>query len=61
MKLASLDNGTRDGRLLIVSRDLKRAVLAPAPDITLISVIESWDGAASRLLPIYESLCADNA
>ena len=61
MKLASLDNGTRDGRLLVVSHDLKRAVLAPAPDMTLISVIESWDGASSRLLPIYQSLCADNA
>ena len=41
MKLASLNNGTRDGRLLVVSRDLKRAILAPAPDMTLISVIEA--------------------
>lgn len=61
MKLASLDDGTRDGRLLVVSRDLKRAVLAPAPYTTLISVIESWDSAAPRLLPVYQSVCADNA
>jgi fumarylacetoacetate (FAA) hydrolase len=61
MKLASLNNGTRDGRLLVVSRDLKRAALAPAPDMTLISVIECWDSAAPRLLPIYQSLCSDNA
>ena len=60
MKLASLNNGTRDGRLLVVSRDLKRAILAPAPDLTLVSVLESWHSAAARLLPLYRLLCADD-
>lgn len=42
MKLATLTNGTRDGRLAIVSHDLAR--VAPADDIaaTLQDAIERW-------------------
>jgi fumarylacetoacetate (FAA) hydrolase len=42
MKLASLKNGTRDGRLAVVSTDLTRAVFAPATVPTLLDAIERW-------------------
>jgi fumarylacetoacetate (FAA) hydrolase len=41
MKLASLRDGTRDGRLLIVSADLSRAVKARGPE-TLLGALENW-------------------
>jgi fumarylacetoacetate (FAA) hydrolase len=41
MKLASLRDGTRDGRLLIVSSDLSRAVSALGPE-TLLGALENW-------------------
>ncbi|MBL0420177.1 fumarylacetoacetate hydrolase family protein [Ramlibacter sp. AW1] len=58
MKLASLKNGGKDGRLVVVSRDLQRA--ADARDIapTLIAAIESWDRTAPRLQALYEQLNA---
>jgi len=43
MKLASLRDGTRDGRLLIVSADLSRAAEAQGPR-TLLEALESWSG-----------------
>ena len=39
MKLASLANGTRDGQLLIVSRDLSRAVAIPH-DREIVHIIQ---------------------
>lgn len=59
MKLASLNDGTRDGRLLIVSRDLKRATVAPDPDHTLLGVIETWAVSGPRLRLIYDALSSD--
>ena len=55
MKLASLREG-RDGRLLVVSRDLSRAVLAgDAP--TLQAALDDWDALAPRLETTYRKLC----
>ena len=55
MKLASLREG-RDGRLLVVSRDLERAVLASdAP--TLQAALDDWDAVAPRLEATYRKLC----
>ena len=42
MKLASLKNGRRDGRLVVVSRDLTRAVDAGPVAATLQDAIERW-------------------
>ena len=49
MKLASLKHG-RDGRLVVVSRDLSRYL--PVPDIapTLQAALDDWDALAPRLL-----------
>lgn len=55
MKLASLKDG-RDGKLVVVSQDLKRMV--PAPDIapTLQAALDDWASTLPRLRALYESL-----
>jgi fumarylacetoacetate (FAA) hydrolase len=49
MKLATLKDGSRDGALALVSRDLARAF--PVPDVarTLQEALDTWDVAAPRL------------
>jgi fumarylacetoacetate (FAA) hydrolase len=49
MKLATLKNGTRDGRLVVVSKDL--AWCADAGDIapTLQRALDEWNGVARQL------------
>ena len=49
MKLASLKEGSRDGSLLVVSRDLARAVRVDRIAASLQSALENWD-AVSKLL-----------
>jgi fumarylacetoacetate (FAA) hydrolase len=58
MKLASLKHG-RDGRLVVVSRDLRRATDASAVAPTLQAALDDWDAAAPRLTEIAEALEAD--
>lgn len=57
MKLASLKSG-RDGRLIVVSRDLKRAVDASSVALTLQSALDYWDSASVELAQLYEQLNA---
>lgn len=61
MKLGSLKQGGRDGSLIIVSRDLKRA--APATDIapTLQLALDQWDALAPRLQVLYDEVNAGTA
>ncbi len=49
MKLASLKSG-RDGRLLVVSRDLTRAQAVPDIAPTLQAALDNWTEAAPRLM-----------
>lgn len=56
MKLATLRDGSRDGRLAVVSRDLRRGVEAPAVAKTLLEAIESWERCEPRLLALAEAL-----
>ncbi len=49
MRLATLKDGSRDGRLVVVSKDLTRAAFTPDPFHTLQHVIENWDQAAPAL------------
>jgi fumarylacetoacetate (FAA) hydrolase len=49
MKFATLKDGTRDGRLVIVSRDLARCVAVPEVARTLQAVLDDWDGTAPAL------------
>jgi len=61
MKLASLKEGGRDGTLVVVSRDLSRAVRATDIAHTLQRALEDWHNAAPRLNRIYELLNASHA
>jgi fumarylacetoacetate (FAA) hydrolase len=61
MKLASLKNGTRDGALIVVSRDLTRAVAASDIAPTLQAAIEDWAHAEPLLKARYDELNAGTA
>ena len=56
MKLGSLKEGGRDGTLVVVSKDLKRAVRATGIAPTLQRALEDWSNAAPRLNGVYEAL-----
>lgn len=60
MKLASLKNG-RDGELIVVSRDLERAVKASEVAPTLQDALDDWANSAPRLKALYEELVAGKA
>ncbi|MBV6486970.1 MAG: fumarylacetoacetate hydrolase family protein [Pseudorhodoplanes sp.] len=55
MKLASLKGG-RDGRLVVVSRDLAHCADASAIALTLQAALDKWDEAAPRLAEIADAL-----
>jgi fumarylacetoacetate (FAA) hydrolase len=57
MKFATLKNGTRDGELVVVSRDLRRAVSAKDIAPTLQHALENWADAAPALGVRYQALC----
>jgi fumarylacetoacetate (FAA) hydrolase len=61
MKLASLKEGGRDGSLIVVSRDLKRAVRAHAVAPTLQAALDDWASTAPRLNALSEALAAGAA
>ncbi len=61
MKLGSLKEGGRDGTLIVVSRDLTRAVRATGIAATLQSALEDWSNLAPRLNALSESLNAGDA
>ena len=56
MKLGSLKEGGRDGTLVVVSRDLSRAVRATGIAPTLQRALEDWDNAAPRLNALAQAL-----
>jgi fumarylacetoacetate (FAA) hydrolase len=56
VKLASLKEGGRDGTLVVVSRDLGRAVRVSEIAATLQEALDRWDDAAPRLAGVYERL-----
>ncbi len=49
MKLATLDNSTRDGRLVVVNRDLTRFCPAESIAETLQGALDNWDAAEPAL------------
>ncbi|MES2352130.1 MAG: fumarylacetoacetate hydrolase family protein [Pseudomonadota bacterium] len=56
MKLATLKDGTRDGQLMVVSRDLKTAQLADGVARTLQRALDDWTFIAPQLEAIYLDL-----
>jgi fumarylacetoacetate (FAA) hydrolase len=61
MKLGTLRDGSRDGCLLVVSRDLKHAVRATGIAPTLLSALESWNTTAPALEKLSAALNAGTA
>ena len=61
MKLATIKNGSRDGRLAIVSKDLNRAVFADEIAQTLLDAIERWPSVEAPLRERSDKLNADAA
>ena len=55
MKLASLKS-SRDGRLVVVSRDLTRCVAVPHIAHTLQMVLDNWPNTVGRLVRVYDLL-----
>lgn len=58
MKFATLKTDSRDGALLVVSRDLGKCVAVPEVASTLRKAIEDWDRIAPALNAVYEKLNA---
>ncbi|HKE48250.1 MAG TPA: fumarylacetoacetate hydrolase family protein [Rhodanobacteraceae bacterium] len=61
MKLGSLKEGGRDGTLVVVSRDLKRALRATGIATTLQAALDDWSRVAPRLNALSEDLNAGRA
>ena len=58
MRLASLDNGTRDGWLVFVARDLSR--MQTVEGLTLQSLLDNWAARAPALTAAYAAFDADD-
>lgn len=56
MKLASYDNGRRDGQLMLVSRDLTKAVAVPAIAHTMQQLLDAWELLNPQLVELYDAL-----
>lgn len=61
MKLATLKDGTRDGQLAVVSRDLKTAQIADGIAPTLQRALDDWGFIAPQLEDVYNDLNAGRA
>ncbi|MEF3020140.1 fumarylacetoacetate hydrolase family protein [Vibrio mimicus] len=56
MKLATLKNGTRDGQLVVVSRDLTLCVAVPDIAGTLQQALDDWPTLVDKLQDVYFAL-----
>ena len=56
MKLASLNDGSRDGKLVVVSKDLTRCCAAGYIAPTLQYALDNWDRVAPQLEALYRDV-----
>lgn len=61
MKLASLKSESKDGKLILVSRDNKKAVEPTGIASTLRQAIEDWHNIKAKLQAVYKKLNAGEA
>src|SRR6478752_6746064 len=61
MKLCTIDDGTRDGRLHVVARDLSRAVAATGIADTLQAALEDWSTVTPKLQALAGALESGSA
>jgi fumarylacetoacetate (FAA) hydrolase len=56
LRLATIANGTRDGQLVVVSRDHQKLVSAAPVAITMQQLLDDWDNLAPQLTETYTKL-----
>ena len=56
MKLATLNDGTRDGKLVVVSKNLTRYCVADGIAPTMQAALDDWDQTAPRLEALYRDI-----
>ena len=61
MKFATLKDGSLDGQLIVVSRDLQRAMAVPRIAPSLIDAMQRWAAVQGPLQDVYEQLNAGTA
>jgi fumarylacetoacetate (FAA) hydrolase len=61
MKLATYKDGSRDGQLLVVSRDLAQAAFATQIANRLQQVLDDWNYLSPQLQDVYDALNAGRA
>lgn len=61
MKLGTKNNGTRDGQLMVVSRDLKRCIEAGAGIPTMQAALDRWTEVETSLKEISNRLNQDSS
>ena len=61
MKLASYKDGSRDGQLVVVSRDLSTAHYATGMADTLQQALDDWNFIAPQLEDLYQTLNSGKA
>lgn len=61
MKLSTLKNNSRDGQLVVVSRDLKKAILAAPIAPTLQYALDNWQTTKPQLEELSQALNAGQA
>ncbi len=64
MKLATLKNNSRDGELVVVSKDLTKAVKVPEISLTMQSALDNWSVVSKKLELVYQEInsgkCSDS-
>ncbi len=60
MKLATLKNGTRDGQLVVVSKDLTHYLSATGIASTLQEAMDNWAAVAPELVALAKSINSDS-
>ena len=60
MKLATYDDGSRDGQLVVVSRDLSMAHFAAGIAGRLQQLLDDWNFIAPQLQDLYQTLNGGN-
>ena len=61
MKFATLKNGSRDGELVLVSRDLQHCLPVPAIAATLQAALDNWEALSPQMEQAYAALNAGQA
>lgn len=56
MKLATLRNGSRDGQLVVVSRDLSKAVAVSQIAATMQAALDDWARVSPKLIEVSDAL-----